>query len=116
IVVAEPADFTFSPSPRRTRGARDATSGECATDPPINGFTGGVTLSASGLPAGASGSFAPNPATNSSTLSVTTTTSTPAGTYTVRSEERRGGQERTPPGTPVLSETREHTPSGGHPA
>src|SRR5205823_9769335 len=50
---------------------------------PINGFTGQVTLSASGLPAGASGSFTPNPATASSTLSVTTSTSTPLGSYTI---------------------------------
>src|SRR5204863_9240691 len=46
-------------------------------------FTDQVTLSVSGLPSGASGSFAPNPATASSTLAVTTSTSTPIGTYTL---------------------------------
>src|SRR5437762_5954612 len=39
---------------------------------PTGGFTGSVTLSVSGLPTGAGGTFAPNPTTGSSTLSVTT--------------------------------------------
>jgi hypothetical protein len=50
---------------------------------PTNGFSGQVSLSVTGLPSGASGSFAPNPATASSILSVTTGSSTPTGTYTL---------------------------------
>ena len=50
---------------------------------PTGGFTGQVTLSVSGLPTGANGSFTPNPAITSSTLAVTTSTSTPKGTYTL---------------------------------
>ena len=50
---------------------------------PTGGFTGQVTFSVSGLPSGANGSFSPNPATTSSSLSVTTSASTPAGTYTL---------------------------------
>src|SRR5205823_13890254 len=50
---------------------------------PTGGFSGQVNLSVGGLPSGASGSFAPNPATASSTLSVTTGTGTPVGTYTL---------------------------------
>jgi hypothetical protein len=49
----------------------------------VGGFTGQVTLSLSGLPSGANGSFTPNPTTASSTLSVTTSTSAPTGSYTV---------------------------------
>src|SRR5207302_671131 len=48
---------------------------------PTGGFTAAVTFSVSGLPAGAAGSFTPNPATGAATLAVTTNASTPAGTY-----------------------------------
>ena len=47
----------------------------------VNGFNSAVNLSVSGLPSGATPSFAPTPMTTSSTLSVLTTSSTPAGTY-----------------------------------
>jgi serine protease AprX len=50
---------------------------------PSGGFNGQVSLSASGLPLGASFTFSPNPATSSSTLTVATSPSTPVGTYTV---------------------------------
>jgi hypothetical protein len=48
---------------------------------PTGCFSGQVTLTVSGLPSGANGDFNPNPATALSTLSVTTSASTPAGTY-----------------------------------
>jgi hypothetical protein len=48
---------------------------------PTNGFSGQVSLSVSGLPTGAIGTFTPNPATTSSTMAVTTISTTPAGTY-----------------------------------
>ena len=48
---------------------------------PTGGFSGQVTLSVSGLPSGANGSFSPNPATASSSLSVTTAASTPVGSF-----------------------------------
>ena len=48
-------------------------------------YTGNVTLSASSLPSGATASFSPNPTTGkSSVLNVTTKTTTPAGTYTLK--------------------------------
>jgi hypothetical protein len=48
-------------------------------------YTGNVTLSASNLPANATASFNPNPTTGkSSTLTVTTKTTTPAGTYQIK--------------------------------
>src|SRR5205823_11055620 len=50
---------------------------------PTGGFTGQVSLGVSGLPGGATGSFNPNPATASSTLSVTTSATTPIGAYTL---------------------------------
>src|SRR5208337_2071937 len=51
----------------------------------LNGFSGVVTLSASGLPAGATANFVPATVTGSgsSTLTVTTSGTTPVGTSTV---------------------------------
>jgi len=46
------------------------------------GFSGSVSLSISGLPAGANGTFNPNPATGaSSALTITTSSNTPVGSY-----------------------------------
>ena len=50
---------------------------------PSGGFSGSVSLSASGLPSGAVATFSPDPASTSSTLTVSTTSSTPPDTYTV---------------------------------
>jgi len=75
-------DFTIATSP----GSRTVTAGGStnytATISALNGFTGTVTFSVSGLPSGASGSFSPTSVNTSgtSTLTVTTTTNTPAGT------------------------------------
>ncbi|HJX85889.1 MAG TPA: IPT/TIG domain-containing protein [Candidatus Angelobacter sp.] len=51
----------------------------------VNGFTGSVGLTASGLPAGASATFSPTSFTGAgaSTLNVATSASTPPGTYTI---------------------------------
>src|SRR5207248_3322400 len=51
----------------------------------LNGFSGTVTWSVSGLPSGATGSFGPASlaGSGSSTLTVTTSASTPVGTSTL---------------------------------
>lgn len=48
-----------------------------------NGFTGNVTLSASGLPSGVSASFSPNPTTGTSVLTITANSIASIGTYSV---------------------------------
>jgi hypothetical protein len=52
---------------------------------PVNGFNGSVSLSVSGLPTGATGSFSPGSLTGSgaSLLTITTTSSTPSGSYSL---------------------------------
>ena len=49
----------------------------------LNGFNGSVTLAASGLPSGVSAIFGTNPATASSGLTLTASSTATAGTYTV---------------------------------
>jgi len=85
ITVNPAADFSISASP----SSQSATQGNGAlytvSVGALNGFTDTVNLSASGLPSGASGSFAPASVTGSgsSTLTVTTSASTPVGSYTL---------------------------------
>jgi len=81
--VNGPPDFSLSGSPASRTVAQAGPTSYSVSISPIGSFSGQVTLSVSGLPGGASGSFAPNPATASSTLSVTTSTSTPLGTSTL---------------------------------
>ena len=81
LVVSAPADFTLNALPSSRTVTGGSSTSYSVTIGPTGGFTGGVTLSVSGLPTGASGSFTPNPATASSSLSVTTAVSTPVGSF-----------------------------------
>jgi hypothetical protein len=93
-------DFSLSASPAsRTikRGAKTTYSIAIAAS---GGFTGAVSLSASGLPAQATASFSPNPATAGSTMTVTTSRSTPLGTFTLRIDGTSGSLSHT--GTATL--------------
>jgi len=87
VSVSTPApDFSLSASPSSQSVTVGASTSYTVTLTPINGFTGTVSLSVSGLPAGASGAFNPSSiagGAGSSTLNVTTSGSTPAGTYTL---------------------------------
>src|SRR5581483_4825523 len=80
-IVSPAPDFTISASPAsQTVTAGNGTS-YTATIGALNGFSGSVALSVSGLPTGASGSFNPASVSGSgnSTLSVSTGTNTAAG-------------------------------------
>ena len=82
VVQAAPKpDFSLSVSPSSQTVIRGAGTSYTVNITPSGGFTGGVTLSASGLPSGATASFSPSSATSSSTMSVTASSTTPAGTY-----------------------------------
>ena len=85
LTVTAPAtpNFTLSATPATQTVAPGAPTSYGITISPTGGFTSGVTLSVAGLPTGATGTFAPNPATASSTLSVTTNATTPSGAYTL---------------------------------
>src|SRR5205809_409084 len=77
------SNFTLAASPLSQTVLPGGSTSYSVAISPTGGFTGQVNLSVGGLPSGASGSFAPTPATASSTLSVTTGTGTPLGTYTL---------------------------------
>jgi hypothetical protein len=91
-----PPDFMITESPT----ARTVTPGSSATYTitvaALNGFTGTVSLSASGMPAGSTASFSPTTITGSgnSTLTLTTAASTPTGTFTVNVSGSSGGTTR----------------------
>jgi hypothetical protein len=76
-------DFTLSANPSTQNITAGASASYTAGVSPLNGFTDSVSLSVSGLPTGASATFNPTSLTGSgsSTLSVSTTSSTPAGSY-----------------------------------
>jgi hypothetical protein len=77
-------DFSLTASPASQTVIQGASTTYTINVARVGSFAGSVTLSVSGLPSGASGSFNPNPATGtSSTLSVTTLSTTPTGTYAI---------------------------------
>ena len=74
-------DYSLSATPGSRTLLAGGSGTYSVTISPTSGFTGAVTLSVSGLPTGTTGTFTPNPASGSSTLTVTTAASTPLGTY-----------------------------------
>ena len=78
--------FTLSASPSTQTVTAGSNTSYTISVAPLNGFTGTVSLTVSGLPTGASGTFNPSSiggGSGSSTLSISTTSSTAAGTYTL---------------------------------
>lgn len=71
---AAPVDFSLSPTPSSQTMSAGASASYTVNITRSGGFAGAVTFSAAGLPAAASATFSPNPASgNSSTVTVTTT-------------------------------------------
>jgi uncharacterized membrane protein len=87
ILIVNPvaSDFSVAATPSSRTVTVGASTTYTFSTTAINGFTGSVSLSASGLPTGATSAFSPTSITGSgsSTLTVTTASSTPAGTYTL---------------------------------
>ena len=78
-------DFSISASPSSQSVVQGSNTSYTVTIGALNGYTGTVNLSASGLPSGASASFIPASVTTSgnSTMTVTTLSSTPTGSYPI---------------------------------
>ena len=91
------ADFSLSAAPSSQTVTAGGGASLVASVGPLYGFTGSVSLSATGLPAGVSASFSPATVGTSglSTLSVATSGSTPAGTYALTISGVSGGLNHT---------------------
>ena len=76
-------NFAISASPSTASVTAGGTATYTVSIARTNGFSSAVSLGVSGLPGGASATFSPNPATSSSTLTVTTSATTPAATSTL---------------------------------
>ncbi len=80
LTVTAPPSFTLTASPARLTVLQGSTAASTIAVVPHNGFTGAVTLTASGLPAGVTASFTNSTltltATNSATISSATVTIT----------------------------------------
>jgi uncharacterized membrane protein len=79
IAAAEPG-FSVAAAPASQTVAQGASADYAVTVGRTGGFADPVTLSVTGVPAGTTAAFTPNPA-DSSTLTLTTSSTTPAGTY-----------------------------------
>ena len=86
-------DFTISATPVSETVVAGSNTSYTANVAAQNGFTGTVSLSANGLPSGASASFAPASisGSGSSTLSITTSAATTIGTFTLTLTGTSGG-------------------------
>jgi hypothetical protein len=96
-------DFSLSASPASQTVAPGGGTSYTTTITPLNGFSDPVTLAVSGLPSGANGSFSPNPATATSTLSVSTTAATPPGSYPLTISGTSGSLSHSTSATLVVS-------------
>lgn len=89
VTISATPDFTVGASPAGQSVKRGSQTTYTVTVGSLAGFTGSVSLSASGLPSRATASFSPSsvtPPANSSansTLTVTTSSRTPTGTFTL---------------------------------
>lgn len=83
IIAPTAPDFALTATPSSRTVVRGASTSYTILINPSGGFAGPVTLSATGLPGGTSASFTPNPATDSSSMSVSTAASAKPGGYTL---------------------------------
>jgi subtilisin family serine protease len=100
LVVQAPSstgDFAVSATPSSRAIKAGSSTTYSVTVTPSGGFTGTVSLSATGLPSGATASFSPSSVaggSGSSTLTVSTKGNTAANTYTVTIRGTSGGLTR----------------------
>jgi hypothetical protein len=79
LTVAPPAAFAVVPGLATLSVVQGSSNTVAFTITDATGFTGNVTLSASGLPQGVTAAFSPNPASSSSELTLTASSSAELG-------------------------------------
>jgi hypothetical protein len=100
-------NFSLTATPSTLSIVQGSNGTSTITVVPVNGFSGSVTMSASGLPSGVTAGFSPNPTTTTSTLTLTASATAATGTSTVTVTGVSGSLTQ----TTTLSLT--VTPSGG---
>lgn len=83
VTAVGAGNFTLSASPTSLTVRRGAHGTSTITITRSGGFAGSVTLSASGLGSGTTAAFSPNPATGTSTVTFTASSSATTGTRTI---------------------------------
>jgi N-acetylneuraminic acid mutarotase len=83
LTVNPAPSFTLGASPASLTVAQGASGKSTLMVTGQNGFTGSVTLAASGLPSGVTAAFATNPTTGTSVLTLTASSTATTGTATV---------------------------------
>lgn len=76
-------NFALSASPSSVSVTQGSSGSSTITVTPSDGFSGSVTLSASGLPSGVSAAFGTNPTTSTSSVTFTASSTAATGTFTV---------------------------------
>jgi hypothetical protein len=102
--------FSLSVAPNAAVSQGGSSAPSTITVVPANGFVGGVTLSASGLPSGVTAAFGTNPTTSTSTLTFKASATAATGTVTVTITGKSGSLTSTSTvsltvaaGSPVVS-------------
>jgi uncharacterized membrane protein len=105
LVVNAASDFSLSATPSSRTVVPGVSATYTTTITGVNQFAGTVALTASGHPAGATASFVPNQVvgSGSTTLTVSTNSSTPAGTYQLTISGTSGALTRTTTVTLVVN-------------
>lgn len=83
LAGAATPDYSLSASPSSLSIVQGANGTSTVTVAPSGGFTGSVSLAASGLPSGVTASFSPASATTTSTLTLTASSTATVGSSTV---------------------------------
>src|SRR5208282_2043539 len=88
-------NFNLNANPSSVAVTQGNSGTSTITVDPSNGFSGSVTLSASGLPSGVTAGFNPNPTTSTSTLTLTASATAATGTSIVTITGMSGTLTRT---------------------
>lgn len=92
VTIPAPSSFTLSAAPTSVSLTQSGTATDTITVTDVGGFTGAVTLAASGLPSGVTASFGTNPANSSSVLTLSASSTATTGAFTVTVTGTSGSQ------------------------
>jgi len=95
LTVKAAPNYALSASPNSLTIVQGARGTSTITVSPQNGFTGKVSLSASGLPSGVTASFNPSSAASTSTLTLTASSTATTGTATLTVTGKSGSLKKT---------------------